>query len=434
MNIGFFTDAYTPLMDGVVRSVQLYKKALERKGHNVFVFAPAEIKSDSFAKTNYVDHERNVFRFKAMNSVLVPNYPIAIPISFKATRKISKLKLDIVHCHSPVTLGMLGDIVAMLENIPHLFTYHTFYSEYARYYQPVEKLKKISSKVVQKFEVFYCNRANCVIAPSEKLKRILRDYGVESNIVVLPTGIDLEEFKNRENQLNDFREKYKIDKDKKILLYVGRVVTEKNLEFLIKVISWIIKQRKDVVLAIIGDGKNRKNLERMVAKLNLDDFVLFTGFLPRDETLDAFFASDIFVFSSKTDTQGLVLYEAALAGKPIVMIKDEGLGDIVIDGFNGFTTKEDVSAFSKKVLLLLKNSYLYDKMAENSEKNVQKYSIDNQAEKLLKLYQEVIREHKSSSWRIKFWTELNKEVKVPKWVSVNIKLDKFKKLFKFNNH
>ncbi|MFH2105247.1 MAG: glycosyltransferase [Parcubacteria group bacterium] len=413
MNIGFFTDSYTPLIDGVVRSILLYRQELEKRGHKVYIFAPKKIKSrsDLVNRVKIKDDER-VFRFRAVDSTVIPGYPLAIPVSFKATKKIPALDLDIVHCQTPATMGLLGDIVSLLENLPKVYTYHTYYPEYAGNYIFSGKFK--TKAAVQKYDVLYCNRSDRVIVPSPKLQNILINWGVKSEVSVLPTGIDLTEFFAADGQR--FREKYKIASDQNILLFVGRLGIEKNIDFLIEVAAKLRAAKEKTVLVIVGDGKDRKDLEKKAKELNLKDQVIFTGFLARPDTLDAFAATHTFVFSSKTDTQGLVLAEAAALGKPIVMVKDEGLGDIIVDGVNGYVVPENVDIFAAKVKKLLHDNELYVIMSAKSREKAQGLSIENQTDKLLQIYEETLADHRDFSWRIKFWAGLQKEVKVPRWV------------------
>jgi len=435
MNIGFFTDVYTPLVDGVVKSIILYKNALEDMGHRVYVFAPQKVKNKSLIKYNWdIADDDRTFRFKAIDSMFVPGYPLSIPISFKVSQKIPQLRLDVVHCHTPVTMGMLGDIVALLQNIPKIYTYHTFFPEYVGHYVKLGKLK--TKEAVKMFDIFYCNRSDRVIVPSQKLEKILMKWGVQSPIDILPTGIDPGEFKSA--QPEDFRKKIKAGVDEKILLFVGRLGSEKNVSFLIDVIKKILDSKSNNVrLVIVGDGKNRKELEKKSIKLNLKNRITFTGFLSRSDTINAFAGSDIFVFASKTDTQGLVLLEAAYMGKPIVMIEDIGLGDVVINEKNGFLVSESVNMFADKTNLLLNNKKLYDIMSLNSRKIADNYVINRQVVKLLEVYESVIKDYRNASVRIKFWQSLQKEIKIPEKFKVNKKsltkiFKKGKNIFKHN--
>ncbi len=426
MKIGFFTDVYTPQIDGVVRSIKLYKQALEDLGHEIYIFAPKSIKRGSIFDF-ILNKEKNVFRFYAVDSVFIPGYPLALPISYKSTRAIPKLKLDIVHCHTPLSMGMLGDITALLSDVPQVFTYHTYYSEYAKHYINFGKLKEPASKVIRKLESFYCNRADLVLAPSVKLKNILENkMNVETDIEILPTGVDLKEF----DKISDrgFRKKYRIAEDKKVLLYVGRLGSEKNVGFLIKMLPEVLAREKNAVLLIIGDGKYREKLEERTKELNLSDYVFFTGFLERKETIRAFLASDMFVFASLTDTQGLVLSEAAAAAKPLVLLRDPGLNPLVVENKNAFLSEENGKEFAGNVLKLLQDKNLYAKMAGNSRKLAEEYSIEAQTKKLLNYYSKLIEKHKSSSWRASLWHKLNKKIDIPFNISGGFK--KFKNLFK----
>lgn len=425
MNIGFFTDVYTPYVDGVVKSIILYKKEIESLGHRVYVFAPKKVKTISPIKYNWeIKDDDRTFRFKAIDSMFVPGYPLSIPISFKASKKIPQLKLDIVHCHTPITMGMLGDIVALLQNIPKVYTYHTLYPEYADHYIKLGIFK--TREAVKKFDIFYCNRSDRVIAPSQKLEKILIEWGVQSPIDVLPTGIDPEEFEYP--QAEEFRKKIKANSDEKVLLFVGRLSTEKNVSFLIDVMKKISIKDSRVKLVIAGDGKNKKDLENKTATLGLKDKIIFTGFLKREDTINAFAGCDAFVFASTTDTQALVLLEAAFMGKPIVMINDPGLGDIVIDNYNGFLVSGSVDDFADKVNQVLNNKKLYDSMSLNSRKIAERFTIHRQTIKLLEIYRAAIKDYREASIRVKLWQGLSKEIKIPERLKINKK--SLSKIFK----
>lgn len=418
MNIGFFTDTYTPQVDGVVTAINLYRRELEKRGHQVYIFAPHGLEQENdFFKREEEDDPR-VFRFKSLDSIFIPGYPFAVPISFRASHKIPKLKLDIVHAHTYASLGMLADLVALLINAPKIFTYHTYYSEYAKDYIFSGKID--ASRLVKKYDVFYCNRSDRVITPSIKLKNILEDFGVKSQIDVLPTGVDASEFSGLDGK--QFRIDYNLRSDQPMLLFVGRLGKEKNVDFLLRMMNVLVRQDSAAVLFIVGDGKYRKELEALARELNLEKNVVFTGYLKRSETLAAFAAADVFTFSSLTDTQGLVLLEAASFGKPIVMVKDEGIGEVVVDGKNGFITEENPRVFCEKVLSLLQKKELYGRMSSNSKAIAADFTIVRQTDKLLKIYDDSIREHSDSSRRAKFWLALRKDLKIPEWLKINKKV------------
>ena len=215
---------------------------------------------------------------------------------------------------------------------------------------------------------------------------------IETDIEILPTGIKMDEFENVNGK--SFRNKYRIPQDKKILLFVGRLGPEKNVEFLIEMLPKVLKE-KDALLVIAGDGKEKNNLEKLARKLGLEDKILFLGFLSRKETIKAFVASDIFVFSSLTDTQGLVLSEAAAASKPIVLLRDPGLTPLASENNNAFLSSKDKGEFAEYVLKLLRDKNLYDRMALNSQDLARKFSIEVQAKKLVEYYEDLIRNHKN---------------------------------------
>lgn len=413
MRIGFFTDTYLPQLDGVVVSIRAFREELIRQGHEVYVFA---IDTRSKAKeggmeVNYSQlevTEDNVYRFKSMRPLFVPGYPLALPISAALFRKIPRLKLDVVHCHTPLMLGMLGDMVALVKKVPLVYTYHTYYPEYVKHYVPVGQ--RFTPKMVQKYDVFYCNRANRVIAPSEKLKKVLLSYGVESDISILPTGVDLAKFAAAVG--NDFRAKYGVGAKERMLVSVARMNTEKNIPFLLKSMAELkIRRGEDCPkLFLIGGGKGKDDFEAMAADLGVADQVVFTGPVEQTEVLSALKASTMMVFSSKTDTQGLVLLEAAASGRPVVMIRDDGLGRVVRNGENGLVVSESILEFVAAVEQLLNDEALCARMGAKSEEIAAELSIDQQTKKLVQIYEEVIAEKSSLSWRRRLRERFNQEV------------------------
>ncbi|MFH1509365.1 MAG: glycosyltransferase family 4 protein [bacterium] len=419
MNIGFFTDSYTPQIHGVVTSINLFRDALIKQGHNVYVFAPADPEGKKL-------EEENVFRFASTKSIVVPNIPFTIPISFKNASAIPKLELDLIHSHTPATMGLLADYYCYTKNLPHVYTYHTYYPEYIKHY--FLKGKVITPKMVAKYDKFYCNRTNHVIAPSAKLEKVLRSFGVEVPITVLPTGLELEKFADVD--ADNFRRKFKIDQKTKLLLYVGRVATEKNIEYLIKMFQTLVKNEPDSLLAIVGDGPGREGYEKLAKELGIADKVLFTGFIDREEVVQGFKAADLFLFASLTDTQGVVIFEAIASGTPVVMLKDEGLIDVVKEGVTGYTVDGYEEDMAKKVLEVLRDEKTHAKLSANCLAARPSLSIDFYAKKLEEVYKDTVAKHSEIPEKEKFWQKLNKDIDVPDIFRQNGK--KIKNLFKKN--
>ena len=376
MKICFVVDAYYPSIDGAATSIRNFKAELEKKEHKVYVICPKYPK--------YEDTETNIIRIRSFKVPKAAGYRLALPL--KDLDKIfKKEKFDLVHIHSFFTLGQKALKLTKKYGIPVVGTYHTQFVDYVPgYYKVFSKaLQKIAKRVI----VNFYGKCDVTLAPSPQSKKILEDYGVQSKIVVLPTGIILDQFKNGVEKR--FREKYGLENEK-ILLFVGRVGHEKNISFLIKALKKIIEKQKNIVLAIVGDGVARKSLEQLAQKQGLKDKVIFTGFLDKMNLADAYAACNLFAFASLTDTQGIVLLEAMSVGKPVVAIKAHGVIDVLDKEGGGLLVKNNIGDFSNKVLLLLKDKKLYAKKQAGAKERAKEMSIQNKTRELLGVYKVLI--------------------------------------------
>lgn len=380
LNIGFFTDTYHPHINGVVSSIDIFKNELEALGHNVYIFGP---------KINWTDkdQENNVFRFRSVKLFFHDELVFPMPFSFNFFRKFPKIKLDIIHSHTPFSLGLIAQMMGFLKTVPVVHTYHTLYPEYVKAYLP--RSKKYSPSIVKKLSRTYCNHCNLIIAPSPKLKDLLIEYGIKKRISVLPTGIDLNNFKEQSN--NFIREKYNISQNEKVLLFVGRIGKEKNIDFLIDGFEKLCKNIDlKLKFLIIGDGPAKNDLEKKVKENGIDDKVIFTGYLKRQEVIKACFESDCFVFSSQTDTQGMVLLEAMAAGLPIVALQDRAFSNIIINSKTGFLVKDN-KEFVEKVSKILKNNKLAENLSLSALERIRDFSAREQTLKLVDFYLKLIK-------------------------------------------
>jgi len=407
MNIAFFTDTYHPYVSGVANSIDLFKNELEKEGHRVFIFAPLlKDKNGKIPK----DPER-VYRIESMKQNMFSEFTMTLPNLPPIFRDFKKFKIDIVHSHTPFYMGMYASLVAVFYNLPVVHTYHTLYEKYTGHsmFKRWYKADKAVMSLAKDISVFYSRRCDQLIAPSEKLKGILQSYGIKNDIAVIPTGIILDKFKNVDKEW--FRHKYDIGLDKKVLLYLGRVAPPKNPLFLDDILERVVKKRDDVVLAIVGSGPSEEDLKKEFEKKGVANKVVWAGQVSKERVPYCNAGSDVFVFPSLTDTQSLVILEAAASGLPVVMLKDEGLTPVVKDLENGFEIpNEDADLFAEKVDLLLQDRFLYDKMSDKSKENASQFSIQNQARKLLELYGTTVEKHEESSWRKRMLRGLRKEI------------------------
>lgn len=377
MNVGLFTESYKPYLSGVTVAVATLAEELEKLNHRTYIFAPRY--------PGHTEDKDGVFRFRSISARVYPSFRLAIPFSRKILPQIPRLKLDIIHSHSPYQLGLLARRQARKLRLPFVYTLHTLFSEYAHYVPLISP--RITRPLIRRYVHNFCNRADCVIVPTLKIKELLLRDKVTSRVEVVPTGINLEEVAKADPA--GVREKYSIPADVKLLIFVGRISKEKNIPFLLESFKQISQFFPEARLLMVGGGPREKDTRRLAEKMRLP--VTFTGQLHPAETLNLLKAADIFVFSSLTETQGLVLAEAKAAGLPIVAVAAHGVVDMVKDGEDGFLVPPRPDVFAAKVLVLLRDDALRDAMAYRAAKNALEFSASVSTHKVMKIYQSLIK-------------------------------------------
>jgi 1,2-diacylglycerol 3-alpha-glucosyltransferase len=368
MRIGFFTDTYTPQTNGVVTSIQLFKKALQARGHDVTVFAPAPAMSDD---------EPSTIRFRSVPLIFQREMRVASPVSFEAMRAVEEARLDIVHAHDPFSIGLFGLGVARRRRIPYVHTYHTLYPEYVHYVWDTN----LSTRLAERLSREYCDLCDSIIAPSTKIERYLRRWGTTSPIDVIATGIDTGRFcTTHDGEVVALRTRLGLAVSLPVLLFVGRLGKEKSVDTLIEALAR--SKNRDAVLLVVGDGPDRRELERLASDLGVGRRVRFAGYLEGRELVAAYHLSDAFVFASTTETQGLVLGEALAAGLPVIAVHDDAVADFVVEGRTGFLVQPRAEAMAAAVDKVLNDHELRDAMRSASVARAQDFSIAVQAERL----------------------------------------------------
>ena len=373
MKIGIFTNVYKPVINGVVNSISYFKKGLEELGHEVYIFAPKH--------PNYKDDEKGIFRIESLKLPSKEKYRLSLPI-FRKSLKVIK-ELDIIHTQYPFIMGNYGSFFADIYNKPLIFTHHTQYEKYTHYI-PFEQ--EITKKFTRWIVNDYANKCDCVIAPSESIKKMLLKQGIRSRIEVIPTGINLDVFGNPDREI--IRKKYNLGPEQKLLLYAGRIAKEKNLEFLLKAFRLILNKKPNTYLMLVGRRTKKGYLINLIKKLHLETKVFLVG---HSSLVQNYYgAADLFVFSSVTETQGLVIVEAMAAGTPVVAVDSPGVRDVV-NGKNGFMVQHSIREFSEKVIRVLDDSKLRKKMSENAKKTASEYSISKMSKRMLQVYKSVLK-------------------------------------------
>lgn len=385
MNIGFFTDSYRPYTSGVVRSIELFAREFNARGHEVYIFGP------DYPLIHY-PREDKVFRFASIPAPTMPEFSIPIPFSAQLGTTLRRINLEVIHVHSPFLLGRLGAYAARQYGLPLIFTFHTLYEQYVHYLPVAQQTTKL---MVQTIGRDFCNRCDLVIAPSRLVENYLREIGVTVKVAVIPTGIDLKEFEDTDSRW--LQTNFQVSPTERILLFVGRLGKEKNIIFLLESFYRVQQEISDLRLVIVGGGPREEELRRLCIKFGIDGKVIFTGILPRNQIVHCYAAADLFVFPSVTETQGLVIAEAKAAGLPVVAIRAFGAAEMVRHGEDGLLAEHSLEQFSGSIIRLLRDRSLYEKMSRNALINAGELSSSSSAEKLLAQYEHLLESKPSST-------------------------------------
>jgi 1,2-diacylglycerol 3-alpha-glucosyltransferase len=373
MRIGFFSDTYTPQINGVVSSIRLFAAALERQGHEVYIFAPTPRQP--------TDGPR-VVRIPSVPFAFQPEYRLATIYSQHALRLVRRANLDVIHSHDPFAIGLFGLSIAKRFRIPYVHTYHTLYPEYVHYVWETRFTRAMAERLSREF----CDQCDLVLAPSTKIEKALQEWGVTAPIERMPTGVDVTRFSGqRPEEAAALRKRFGIPDTDHLLVFVGRVGLEKNIDLLVEAMAKI--KTPHTRLLVVGSGPHRADLDRHIASLGVRDRVTFTGYLQGEDVVAAYAASDAFFFASTSETQGLVVAEAMASGLPVVAVRDLAVGDAVADGVNGFLTAERADALAAAADRVLTDPSLRTAMGAESRARAQALSIDLMAERLSHFYE-----------------------------------------------
>ena len=389
MRIGIFSDAYTPYISGLVTSEVMLKKALEKQGHEVYVVT-ANLESFKYE----YDEKEKVLRIPGVptgiyDSRLTSIYPI------QAVNKIKNWKLDVIHSQTEFAIGAFARIIAKQYNIPLVHTYHTMYEDYI-YYITKGYFEKSSKKLVEYLTKFYCEKtATELIVPTSKTYKLFKEkYRVEKNINIIPTGIEVDRFYTEnidQKELDNLRKLLKINKRDFVILFVGRIAEEKNIEFLIKAHKDLVEEHKNIKLLIVGDGPDKDAYEKLSKDLGLDKNIIFTGKAAWEEMPYYYHAANVFTSASKTETQGLTVIEAMASNLVPVCMRDEAFESMITEELNGLLF-EDIKGYQKQILRLYENKKELEQFNKQARIQSDSYSSKYYGEKVLEVYKRAIKE------------------------------------------
>ena len=373
MRIAHFSDCYTPRINGVTTSIRVLKRALEQQGHEVHLFVP-RYRQDS--------PEENVHRIPSVYMPLQPEDRMGLPWPSAGLGQLSRLKFDIVHVHTPFSLGWMGYSKARLSRTPMVFTHHTLWEEYAHYLKVVPI--RLGRWVGRQLCDFYFNRSAAVVMPSQEVAEKIKDR-LKTRFEVVPTGIQCQDLQG--GDALKARQELRLSPDDQLFLYVGRMGKEKSIDFLIKVFASYRQAGGQAHFALIGGGPELENLRKLTVELGIAESCRFVGYRQHDTLKHYLAASKLFLFASQTETQGLVLLEAAAAGVPVVAVRASGVNEAVDHQQTGWlTTPGQPQEFLQALQSLDQDPALYARLSQNSRAWADRFSDYEMGRKMTNLY------------------------------------------------
>lgn len=382
MKILITTDLYAESTNGVVTSVKNLMEELTKNGHEIRILTVSEkMKSRK---------EGPVYYMKSVPlDYIYPNIRMPISDYFHSyIREIVEWKPDLIHSQCEFFSYDYAIYIARKCNVPIIHTYHTLYEQYATYIFPSQRL---GAFFVGKFAKYRLRNADAVVAPTAKVEAVLKKYGLQNPIYIVPSGIALEQHKQRitEEERKRRRARLGIDEDALVLLNLGRLGTEKNLTEIVELFAMARSENSRLMLMIVGDGPARKELEEKAQALGVRDGVIFTGMVAPEEVHVYYQLGDVFVSASTSETQGLTYVEAAANGLPLLCRKDPCLDGVLIDGHNGWGYEAE-QEFCEIIDAILSDPQQRQAAGSNSERIAAAFDKGNLTEKIVDIYESAV--------------------------------------------
>ncbi|BBM03818.1 glycosyltransferase [Microbulbifer sp. GL-2] len=398
MNIVMLTNTYLPHVGGVAHSVSAFSEEYRRHGHNVLVIAP------EFAQQ--LAREEHVLRIHAIQNFNGSDFSFALPFSLALNERLDAFKPDIIHSHHPFLLGLTALRIARERELPLVFTHHTLYEHYTHNVMA-------NSQVIKRFAIEiatrYANLATLVLAPSLSVVRLLRERGVRTPIAEVPTGVRIEDYCGGDGR--GIRDQLHIPQSAFVVGHLGRFGQEKNLPFLCESVARFMHDRDNTHFLLAGSGPLEDDLRDFFTQQGLLQRVHMPGKVLGSARRDMYSAMDTFVFSSTTETQGLVLSEAMASGVPVIALEANGTREMVKDRINGrLITGNDINQFVSAI------HWLHDtppggrrELIHQAVCTARDFSMKSCAQRALDLYQPLVKSYKPpNSARLSQWVRMRK--------------------------
>ena len=383
MRIGLFTNNYRPLVSGLATSVDTFAQAFCRAGHHVTIVAPRYGAGR--------DEDADVVRVPAVRAPTHHAYVLPVPVWPGVRWAVLGRCLDVYHAQHPFLLGAAAARWAREAGRPLVFTYHTRYDRYAHYVPgPARAIGDLAVRRAIRFAAM----ADLVIAPTPSVARELRALGVYTSVEIVPTGVRLAMPPRDGNGISLLR--HGLKDGNPVCLSVGRLAPEKNQAFLLRAFRLALHDVPTAQLVLVGDGDERRRLERLASDLEIRARVTFVGSVTHAQVVEYAGAADLFLFPSTSETQGLAALEALAAGLPVVAVASEAAQDLLREGDVGVLSPEEPAAFARCIIALWKAPERRAAMALAARQVAARFDPETCAARLLHLYGELIHSHRGA--------------------------------------
>jgi glycosyltransferase involved in cell wall biosynthesis len=377
-----FTNTYLPHVGGVARSVANFTEDLQSLGHRLLVVAP------TFPDREAGEDADAVLRVPALQNFNGSDFSVRIPLPFVINERIDEFRPHVIHSHHPFLMGDSAMRAAYRRNLPLVFTHHTLYEQYTHY---VSSYSSIMKRFAVELSTLYANLCSQVVAPSTSIAELIAERGVKRPIEVIPTGVDLDFFRREGDK--GFRKDFHIPAEALVIGHLGRLAPEKNLGFLAEAVASAMKTDERLWFLVVGEGPSKVDIRKTFSDAGLSERLVMAGKQTGEDLARAYHAMDLFVFSSKSETQGMVLAEAMACRLPVIALDAPGAREVVRDGENGRLLGEDAESesFSEAIVDFFsgENEETADKWRKESLETASVFSRGESAQKMSALYNRV---------------------------------------------
>ncbi|MCL7940474.1 glycosyltransferase [Halomonas sp. ATCH28] len=393
LRVGMYSNNYFPFVSGVTVSVDRLRRGLSEMGDRVLLFVPRY--REPWDDDDDIERAPTLVSFGEKGEFRLSN-----PFLWRLYRRLRAFKPDIIHVHHPFWLGSLGLFMGRRLKVPVVYTYHTRLEHYS-HFVPLPGLlfrNLISHYLIRRFS----NRCQGVVVPTHSAEEYLRVIGVTTNTLVQPTGIDVERFRQVDQErLDQRRQAHGIAGDEVVLVSVSRISQEKNIEFMLEALAGLRDRgHANFRLLLVGDGPAREHIQSCIEALGLDAQVELVGAVSPEEMALYYHLGDIFVFASKSETQGMVILEAMSAGLPVVAVRSSGIDDVIREGENGFKTPENRQAWAARLQVLMEDPALRDTLGEQARVFASDHDVSAFARRVHDFYAFLLAQyHGGRRWR-----------------------------------